>query len=791
MQLFFSPLTLVSLSFLGGLVLARAIPLETTQWMQIGILTLILAFILITIQRLRENTKSPAFLFRFSPFHFLLPFFLIFGAYFFQFNQPDAEDSKNIIWFTDTQEEMLIVGVISDPPDYRDTYTNLQIDTQYIDRPDKRNHLYVHGKILVRVDAGEIYHYGDHVRVRGILETPPENEEFSYRNYLALSGIHAYMRNAQATFLPEERGGHPIRVAIFDLKDRALANTYELFPDPEASLLAGILLGVESGLPKDLQEAFKDTGTTHIIAISGFNITIIAALLISLFGRLFGKNLGAIAALIGIAIYTILVGADAAVVRAAIMGGVGLLGAQFGRRQNGITSLLAVAVAMALFNPLILWDVGFQLSFAATAGLILYAEPLSDWFVRQTSRIMSEEKAQKIAGPIGEYILFTLAAQFATMPIMMYHFGRISLISFIANPFILPVQPAVMIFGGIALIASLLILPLGKFLAIFALPFTTYTIRMVEFFDGMPHGVIVLGDTKLALVVLIYLAMLAWTIAGFRFGKFSTPIKSTAAIATLALITIQVWRMAFALPDDRLHLIFLDAGSAEAILIQTPEGQNILINGGEKISTLSADLGERLPPLQRELDWLIVASPQEEDLAALPRTIERFPPQQVLWSGNREASYASRALDKYLSKNGIPITVAETGQSLELGENLFLRIQASSTRGAVIQIEWDSFRALLPIGMDFESLEESKKQGEVSLLLLADSGYAPLNPSEWVDALKPQLIILSVAADDDYGLPDESVLDAVEGYSLLRTDLNGWLHITTDGEQMWVESERQ
>ncbi len=93
--------------------------------------------------------------------------------------------------------------------------------------------------------------------------------------------------------------------------------------------------------------------------------------------------------------------------------------------------------------------------------------------------------------------------------------------------------------------------------------------------------------------------------------------------------------------------------------------------------------------------------------------------------------------------------------------------------------------------MDFESLEESKKRGEVSLLLLADSGYAPLNPSEWVDALKPQLIILSVAADDDYGLPDESVLDAVEGYSLLRTDLNGWLHITTDGEQMWVESERQ
>ncbi len=656
-----------------------------------------------------------------------------------------------------------------------------------INRPDRRNPLYVNGKILVRVDAGETYQYGDHIRVRGILETPPENEEFSYKDYLALSGIHAYMSNAEATFLSEPRGGHPVKVWIFDLKDRALANVYELFPDPEASLLAGILLGVETGLPKDIQEAFKNTGTTHIIAISGFNITIIAGLLVALFGRLFrNKYVAALVAMLGIAAYTLLVGADAAVVRAAFMGGLGLAGRQIGRRQDGVTALLAVAVLMALFNPMVLWDVGFQLSFAATAGLILYAEPLANWFVRQASRITSEERAQKIAGPVGEYFLFTLAAQFATIPIMMYHFGRISIISFVANPFILPVQPAVMILGGIALIASLLLLPLGKLLAIFALPFTTYTIKMVEFFDGMPHGVIVLGDTKLILIILIYIAMLAWTLAGFPLKKISKPVYAV----TLTLIVFQVWRMVFALPDGRLHLTFLNVGSADAVLIQTPDGETILINGGERISDLSAELGERLPPFQRKLDWLIVASPQEEDLAALPRTLERFPPAQVLWSGNYEASYASRALNKYISNNGIPVTLAERGQILELGQGAILRIQAVGTRGSVIFIEWDSFRALLPIGMDFESLEESQKLGALSLLLLPDSGYAPLNPPELFSALEPQLLILSVAADDRDGLPHTSTLDAMEGYSLLRTDLDGWLHISTDGTQMWVEKEK-
>lgn len=786
MQFFLSPLTFVSLSYLGGIVLGRAFPQQTSLWMQLSAGMLALAILLIVLRQLRQREESPRFLFQFSPIYFLLPLFFFLGATYFQYQQPDAEDPFNIIWFTDRQYETVIKGIVSDEPDVRDTYTNLTIDTQYIDRPDKKNHLYVHGKILVRVDAGENYRYGDQVRVRGVLETPPENEEFSYKDYLALSGIHAYMANAEATLLPEKRGGHWAKAWIFDLKAQALENVYSLFPDPEASLLAGILLGVDAGLPKEVQEDFKNTGTTHIIAISGFNITIIAGLFISLFGRLFGNKIGSVVALLGIGVYTLLVGADAAVVRAAIMGGFALFARQVGRQQDGVTSLLGVAVVMTLLDsPMVLWDVGFQLSFAATAGLILYAEPLANWFVRQAARIMPQERAEQLAGPVGEYFLFTLAAQFATIPIMAYHFGRISLISFLANPFILPVQPEVMILGGIALIASLLIFPLGKLLAIFALPFTTYTIRMVEFFAKMPHGVIVLGDAKLILLILTYAAMLAWTFAGFPLRKISKP---TYAVA-LTLIVFQVWRMVFALPDGNLHLLFLNVGSADAVLVETPGGKHLLINGGEKVSDLSAELGRRLPPFERDLDWLIVASPQEEDLAALPRTLERFPPEQVLWSGNWEASYASRAVDKFITTNAIPVTYAEAGQRLELGQDAFLQVQAVGTRGAALLIEWNDFRALLPIGMDFESLEDVQKLGDVSLLLLPDSGYAPLNPPELFRALNPQLLILSVAADDRNGLPHKSTLRAVEDYPLLRTDLDGWVHVWTDGTEMWVEKE--
>ncbi|MBT7073995.1 MAG: DUF4131 domain-containing protein [Anaerolineae bacterium] len=375
-------ITWISLSYLGGIILARYYPQSTNFWFNLVLASATIAFSTIILRAFLEkgvkNSPYKAPDNSKTQFYFFLPLLLLaffFGAYHFENNQPEFEDPFFIGWFSDREYDTLVTGVISDAPDYRDTYTNLQLDTQFINQIGKTEALTVHGKILVRINAGETYRYGDYIRVRGLLEIPPENEEFSYRDYLALNDIHAYMRNAEATLLPEARGGSPIMAAIYDLRDRALVNIYKLFPDPEASLLAGILLGIETGLPVDLQHAFKDTGTTHIIAISGFNITIIAGLFITLFGNLFGKRNGSILAMIGIAAYTILVGADAAVVRAALMGGLGLLGRQLGRRQDGVASLLFVAVAMSYFNPMVLWDVGFQLSFAATAGLILYAEP--------------------------------------------------------------------------------------------------------------------------------------------------------------------------------------------------------------------------------------------------------------------------------------------------------------------------------------------------------------------------------------------------------------------------------
>jgi competence protein ComEC len=228
------------------------------------------------------------------------------------------------------------------------------------------------------------------------------------------------------------------------------------------SLLAGILLGVENGIPQRVQQAFQDTGTAHIIAISGFNISIISALFASLFILLLGKRrrwLAAGLSLVVIAFYAVLVGAGASVVRAAIMGGLTLFAVQLGRRQDGLNSLAFVAALMVLFNPILLWDVGFQLSFMATLGLVLYAGPLSQAFTRLASARLPQATVERLTHPVGEYFLFTLAALLTTLPVTVYHFQRLSLSSLVANPLVLPAQPPVMVLGGLAVLLGLIFQP--------------------------------------------------------------------------------------------------------------------------------------------------------------------------------------------------------------------------------------------------------------------------------------------------------------------------------------------
>jgi competence protein ComEC len=339
--------------------------------------------------------------------------------------------------------------------------------------------------------------------------------------------------------------------------------------------------------------------------------------------------------------------------------------------------------------------------------------------------------------------------------------------------------------------------PLGQLAGYLALPFVTYTIRVVELFAQIPQGVFYLGEFSLLLVVLFFVILFSWTFAGAYWRKAASAIGAGAVLGLLGVLAVLVWRSALSAPDGQLHLTLLEVSQAErsgdAILIQTPEGRHILIDGGPYVTLLSDSLGRRLPLGARQLDWLVVAGVEEAQLGALPRIIERFPPGQVLWAGPAQGTRYARNLQEALLAANIPVTLAETGHVLDLGQGARLQVLTAGKRGAILLVEWGDFRALLPVGAGFEDLEtlrDGRAMGPVSALLLADSGYAPANPPEWIANLSPQVVLLSVSARDGEGRPSPEMLENIQGYTLLRTDRDGWIELTTDGEGMWVEVEQ-
>jgi competence protein ComEC len=475
------------------------------------------------------------------------------------------------------------------------------------------------------------------------------------------------------------------------------------------------------------------------------------------------------------------------------MGGLSILAQQIGRRQHGVNAAALASLIMILIDPHLPWDISYQLSISATLGLILYADPLSNWFSNFSSRFIPFDVVQKITQPISEYFLFTIAAQMMTFPVMLYHFHAFSISTFLANPAILPAQPPIMLVGGLALILALIWYPLGKLTAPLVYPFVLYTIRVVEWFSTLSIQAWHTGDIGMGWILFIYF-MIGMITFGGRWLIFLESLLTPALVSTgLGLILILIWRGIFSAPDGYLHIYFFDVGTGSAIYLITPSGQRILINGGPSSKSLSDQLGRRQPPFNRELDLILIASPTPRDIDALPMILPRFPPKRVFWLGDESLCWEAENLRVELENTALPIKHGQPGETFELGDGVSIQVLTENPRGGSILIKHKCFRGLLPFGMS-KAYQEGTRMGldlgEMTLLLLSDNGYQSSNPPEWIKNLNPQLILLSVGIKDSQGLPDRTLIARLAGYSLLRTDQHGTVHISTDGSQMWIHVEK-
>lgn len=703
--------------------------------------------------------------------------------------------------------DVVVEGVVIAEPEQGDTYVDLTLEAKAIE-PEGEVRRAAGGRLRVLAPRFTAAGYGDRVLAKGELETP--SEVYGQRAFLAQQNVHSVMEWPEVTRLSGGEGNRFYR-AIFTVKARAQTTIERLISGQEAALLSGILLGNDSGLSEGLDEDFQATGMTHIIAISGFNVAVLVGVLLMATRPFLGPARSAAAAMTGVALYTLLVGADASVVRAAIMAGIYLLSSRLlGRPTFPYASLCLAGVGMTLVSPLILWNVGFQLSFAATLGLMLYTDRFVGWTRRRLEGILTKKTARRAVQALSESTLATLAAQITTLPLILYHFETLSLASLPANLLILPAQPGVMTWGGLATLAGMIWPAVGQLFAWVAWLFLRYTTAMVEIMAEMPAATIPVEIGPGGLVALYALiGGVTWAAAQKR-GRRSRALAVLAQRAPQGAMALAVigaaltWQWRATQPDGLLHVAFLDVGQGDAIFIQTPTGRQMLVDGGKQASLLNERLGERMAFWDRDMEIVVATHPDDDHVAGLVDVLNRYRVDALLTNGAREgASEAYDAMLEAAEKGAVVVRRARAGETVVVEDGVRLEIvhpgetlnDGDNDNSVSLRLVYGNFTALLTGDAEEAAEREMVASSRPLQAMVFKAGHHGSRTSSndfFLAAVRPQMVVISAGKENNLGHPHPEVLERVEavGAAVLRTDEMGTIEVITDGEQMWWETKR-
>lgn len=565
-----------------------------------------------------------------------------------------------------------------------------------------------------------------------------------------------------------------------------------------------------------------------MIVISGSNISILAAVLLAIGQTLFGRRRALFPTLLGIGCYALLVGGDAAVLRAAFMGALFVTATAINRRSTALVSLAVACWGMTLVNPLTLWDVGFQLSSAATAGLILFTPGITAivdrlWPTLHGGMLSVAELSpipQRVqtmfSGIIQDGLFVTIAANVTTLPLVIYYFERLSVVSLLSNLLISPVQPFIMLWGSLGIVIGVVGLPWLAWV-ILLIPWLSliWTVAAVQWTATLPGASVDIVDYGAGGLACTYLliGLLHWRLrlmAQLRkifqqsTGNWSTRLVGSGVVGALGVGGILIWATLGSQPDGRLHVYFLDIGQGDGIFIQTPSGRQVLIDGGASPQTLMSELGAVMPFWDRSIDLLVLSHPDGDHMNAQIEVPARFAVTTALNTEFGQEHVDSERWQQAMSAAGVDIQVQQQGGWLDLGD------------GVALWTLWPSPNGFVTDDMDNEnSLVMKLVYGEFSVLLTGDAG----RPSEdvwriaglplastvlkvghhgsttstgatFVAQVNPQMAVIQVGAENRYGHPHPETLNRLDGRLILRNDTQGRIHIWSDGRLMWMETER-
>lgn len=399
------------------------------------------------------------------------------------------------ILLSDVGKQVTVTGSISEDPDVRDFNTKIIVQTS-------------HDTILATVSSG-VYTYGDTVEVSGILETPENFETdtqrtFDYISYLGKDDIYFLIPKGKATVLSHGEGSS-IRIWLFNLKHTILSVFEKSIPEPEQSLLGGILLGAKQSLDDITRKALVTTGTVHIVALSGYNVSIASAFFMQLLSGIGSQILVSVSGIFGILAFVLMTGASSTAIRAGIMASLFIIARLLGRPYDALRILGITAVMMLVANPkLLISDISFQLSFIATAGIIVLEPIIREYFKFLKWRWLIS------------LVSVTLSAQIAVLPFLVWAMGTFSLVSLPVNFLVLPLVEGIMFLGFVTALLGIFIFPVAVPIAYITYVLLHTLLYIVHIGASLPYAAVIVPNFPILVVIGVYSALFYWIYTKYK-----------------------------------------------------------------------------------------------------------------------------------------------------------------------------------------------------------------------------------------------------------------------------------
>jgi len=700
--------------------------------------------------------------------------------------------------------DVTLTGLVVRLPQGGEVRGRVVISVDHINSDGRSERAY--GLVLVTIPGTSTIRYGDRIAVSGRLVRPPpagNPGEFSYRDYLVTRGIAATLYpHGQAGVRKIGRGRVNPVLAAADVVRRGMTSFLQTaLPGRRGALMTSLLLGDDGAIGPQARDDFARSGLLHVLVVSGAQVGLVLGSVLWLGRALRIPALFASVTAAAITVFfALMTGWVPSVARAAIVALIGLAAPLVRRSQDARAALAFAALALLVSQPLLLFDAGFQLSFAATWGLVYVAPVLA-------TRLSALPRALRAL------FAMTAAAQIAVVPLLAYHFLQISVVGFVANLAVVPLV-ALLVPAGFAVAAVGAVAPaIGTPFAPVLGPPADAVWWAAAFCARLPLSAVPVGPPPLLEIAAFYAAVVV--IVESLQGRLRVARRAMAAVvSTTAALGLWIQVLAAAAPPQ-LVVTFLDVGQGDSIVIQGPSGRAVLVDGGGEVEghLTGYDIGARrvVPALRRlrlrGIDVLLLSHPHEDHVGGLVAVLQNFPVGLVLDSGFVHPAPSYPRFLRLVEEKQVPYRLARRGQLLDLGGGaaaVLLNPREPLVIGSGSDVHANSVVARLVYGTasvlltgDIEALTEAILLSEgtdlrSTVLKVAHHGSATSSTPAFLEAVAPRVAVISVGAMNPFGHPHRATLDALHavGAAVYRTDVHGAVTVSTDGTQLWVRAVR-